>query len=160
MFSHFFEKFENSKWPPFLKIFSKVAIVYSLDTLGVENFDEIALSLTVKEIEAILFSHFFKNFENSKWPPFLKIVSKVAIVYSLETLGVENFDEIALSPTVKEIEAILCFRTFSTKIQNGCHFGKIFSKVGVVYSLDTLGVENWPVLTLKKEAKGQNLACL
>ena len=27
--------------------------------------------------------------------------------------GVENFDEIALSPTVKEIEAILCFRTFS-----------------------------------------------
>ena len=26
--------------------------------------------------------------------------------------GVENFNEIALSPTVKEIEAILCFATF------------------------------------------------
>ena len=48
--------------------------MYSLDTLGVEN---------------------FKNF-----------------VYSLDTLGVEYFDEIALSPTVKEIEAILCFRIF------------------------------------------------
>ena len=54
MFSHFFEKFENSKWPPFLKNFSKVGVVYSLDTLGVQNFNEIALSLIVKEIEAII----------------------------------------------------------------------------------------------------------
>ena len=38
--------------------------------------------------------------------------SKVGVVYSLSTLGVENFDEIALSPTVKEIGAILRFRTF------------------------------------------------
>ena len=30
MFSHFFDK--NSKWPPFLKIFSKVGVVYSSDT--------------------------------------------------------------------------------------------------------------------------------
>ena len=46
-----FEKFENLKWPPVLKIFSKVGVVYPLDTLGVENFDEIALSPTVKEIQ-------------------------------------------------------------------------------------------------------------
>ena len=59
-----------------------------------------------------MFSHFFEKFENSKWPPFLKNFSKVGVVYSLDTLGVENFDEIALSPTVKEIEAILCFATF------------------------------------------------
>ena len=45
-------------------------------------------------------------------------------IYFFNTLGVENFDEIALSVTVKEIEAILCFRTFSknSKIQNGRHF--------------------------------------
>ena len=43
-------KFENSKLTPFLKIFWKKGIIYSLDTMGVENFDEIALSLTVKEI--------------------------------------------------------------------------------------------------------------
>ena len=48
----------------------KVGLVYFLDTLGVENFDEIALSLTVKEIAYI--SHFWRKFEKSKWPPFLE----------------------------------------------------------------------------------------
>ena len=44
-------------------------IVHFLDTLWAENFDEIALSRTVKEIEANLcFSTFGKN---SKWPPCL-----------------------------------------------------------------------------------------
>ena len=54
MFSHFWQKFEKSKWPPFLgrgKFFENCR-VYSLDALWVENFDEIALSRMVKEIEA------------------------------------------------------------------------------------------------------------
>ena len=34
------------------KIFGKLQRLHSLDTLWVENFDEIALSRTVKEIEA------------------------------------------------------------------------------------------------------------
>ena len=42
----------------------------------------------------------------------------------------KNFDEIALSRTVKEIEANLCFAIFgkNSKIQNGRHFwgGEIF----------------------------------
>ena len=40
------------------------------------------------------------------------------------TLWVENFEEIALSRTVKEIQAILCFFIFgeNSKIQNGRHF--------------------------------------
>ena len=42
--------------------------VHSLDTLWVENFDEIALSRTVKEIQAILCFAIFG--ENSKWLPF------------------------------------------------------------------------------------------
>ena len=51
------------------KIFGKLQRVHCLDTLWVENFDEIALSRTVKEIEANLcFAIFGKN---SKWPPFL-----------------------------------------------------------------------------------------
>ena len=59
------------------KIFGKLQRLHSLDTLWVENFDEIALSRTVKEIEANLcfaifvFCHFWQKFENSKWPPFL-----------------------------------------------------------------------------------------
>ena len=43
------------------------------------------------------------------------------IVYCLDTLRVKNFAEITLSLTVKQIEAILCFRT--------------------VFSLDTLGLK-------------------
>ena len=48
------------------KIFGKLQRVHSL---WVENFDEIALSHTVKEIEANLCFAIFG--ENSKWPPFL-----------------------------------------------------------------------------------------
>ena len=44
--------------------------------------------------------------------------------YTLDTLGVKNFNEIPLSYTVKEIEANLCFSIFgeNSKIQNGRHF--------------------------------------
>ena len=54
-------------------------------------------------------------------------------MHSLDTLWVENFDEIALSRTVKEIEANLCFAIFgkNSKNQNGRHFwgGEIFLKI-------------------------------
>ena len=53
------------------KIFGKLQRLHSLDTLWVENFDEIALSRTVKEIEGNVFCHFWQKFENSKWRPFL-----------------------------------------------------------------------------------------
>ena len=55
-----------------------------------------------------------------------KIFGKLQRVHSLDTLWVENFDEIALSHTVKEIEANLCFAIFgkNSKIQNGRHLGK------------------------------------
>ena len=48
-------------------------------------------------------------------------------------MWVENLDEIALSRTVKEIEANLCFCIFrnNSKIQNGRHFcgEEIFLKI-------------------------------
>ena len=54
------------------KIFGKLQRLHSLDTLRIENFDEIALSRTVKEIKANLcFAIFGKNSKNSNWPPFL-----------------------------------------------------------------------------------------
>ena len=54
-----------------------------------------------------------------------KIFWKLQRVRFLDTLWVENLDEIALSRTVKEIEANLCFAIFgkNSKIQNGRHFG-------------------------------------
>ena len=53
-----------------------------------------------------------------------KIFGKLPKVQCSDTLWVENFDEIALSGTVKEIEANLCFAIFgkNSKIQNGRHF--------------------------------------
>ena len=91
-------------------------ILHSLDTLWVENFDEIALSRTVKEIEA-------------------------------------NFDEIALSRTVKEIEANLCFAIFgkNSKIQNGRHFwgGENFWKIAKIAFLRF----NFDEITLSRTVK-------
>ena len=118
------------------KIFGKLASVHLLDTLWVENFDEIALSRTVKEIEAILcFAIFGKKSKNQNGRHFWggENFFKLQRVHSLDTLWVENFDEIALSRTVKEIEPNLCFAILgkNSKIQNGRHFwgGEIFLKI-------------------------------
>ena len=53
-----------------------------------------------------------------------KIFGKLQRLHSLDPLWVENFAEIALSRTVKEIEANLCFAIFgkNSKIKNGRHF--------------------------------------
>ena len=104
----------NSKWPPFL---------------GRGKFFE-----NCKD-----YIPYFKNSylagRNSKWPPFLgrgKFIENCR-VHSLDTLWVENFNEIALSRTVKETEANLCFAIFgkNSKIQNGRHFwgGENFLKI-------------------------------
>ena len=65
-----------------------------------------------------------------------KICGKLQRLHSLDTLWVENFDEIALSRTVKEIEANLCFAIFgkNSKIQNGRHFwgGENFWKIAKI----------------------------
>ena len=53
----------------------------------------------------------------------------------LKYLWVENFDEIALSRMVKEIEGNLCFAIGKTsKIQNGRHFwgGENFLKIAKI----------------------------
>ena len=53
-----------------------------------------------------------------------KIFWNLQRVDSLDTLWVENFDEITLSRTVKETEANLRFAIFgkNSKIQNGLQF--------------------------------------
>ena len=118
------------------KFFFKLPRVHFLDTLWIENFDEIALSRTVKEIEAILcFAILGQNskIQNGRHMWEGENFFKLPRVHFLDTLWVENFDEIALSHTVKEIEANLCFAILgkNSKIQNGHHFwgGKIFLKI-------------------------------
>ena len=65
MFCHFWQKFENSKWPPFLgrgKFFENCQDDISQIPWGTKILDKIALSHTVKEIEANLcFAIFGKN---------------------------------------------------------------------------------------------------
>ena len=53
-----------------------------------------------------------------------KIFLKLPRIQCSDTLWVKNFDEIAISCTVKEIEANLCFAIFdkNSKIQNGRNF--------------------------------------
>ena len=73
-------------------------------------------------------------------------------LHSLDTLWVENFDEIALSRMVKEIEANLRFAIFgkNLKIQNGGHFrgGEIFFKIAKNTMLKYLWVENFDEIAL------------
>ena len=90
----------------------------------VENFDEIALSCTVKEIEAnFCFSVYGKNLkiQNGRhfWEEenFLKIAKSTLLRYPV------NFDKIALSRTVKEIEAKFVF----------CHFWQKFKMEGKIF---------------------------
>ena len=116
------------------KIFFKLPRVQCSDTLWVENFDEIALSRTVKEIEANLcFAIFGKNSKIQNGRHFWgrgKFWENCKDCIPSIPCGLKNFDEIALSRMVKEIEANLCFAIFgkNLKIQNGRHFrgGEIF----------------------------------
>ena len=94
------------------KIFGKLQILHSLDTLWVENFDEIALSRTVKEIEA-------------------KFLAKIRKFKMAAIFG---------EGKIFCVEANLCFAIFgkNSKIQNGRIFGegKIFGKLQILHSLD------------------------
>ena len=114
----------------------KLQRLHSLDTLWVENFDEITLSRTVKEIGANLcFAIFDQNSKIQNGRHFWggEIFLKIAKITFLRYPVGQNFDEIALSCTVKEIEANLCFAIFgnNSKIQNGRHFwgGENFLKI-------------------------------
>ena len=81
----------------------------------VKNFDKIALSCTVKEIEVnFCFSIFGKNSKIQNGRHFWEEENffKMPRVHCLATLWVENFDEIVLCRTVKEIEANLFFSHF------------------------------------------------
>ena len=109
----------------------KLPRVHCSDTLWVKNFNEIALCHRVKEIEANLAK--IRKFQMAAIFGEGKIFFKLPRVQYSNTLWVENFDEIALSRTVKEIDANLCFAILGkiSEIQNGRHFwgGENFLKI-------------------------------
>ena len=65
-----------------------------------------------------------------------KFFWKLQRLHFLDTLWVKNFDEIALSRMIKEIEANLCFAIFgkNSKIQNCRNFwgGENFLKIAKI----------------------------
>ena len=65
-----------------------------------------------------------------------KIFGKLERLHSWDTLWVENFDKIALSHTVKEIETNLCFAIFGKNSKMAAIFGegKIFGKLERLHS--------------------------
>ena len=134
--------------------------LHSLDILWIENFDEIALSRTVKEIEGnSCFAIFGKNskIQNGRhfWGGeiFLKIAKITFVRYPVGRKFRRNHS----ISQVKEIEANLCFAILgkNSKIQNGRHFGerKIFRKLQRVHFLDTLWVENFNEIALSRMVK-------
>ena len=136
MFFHFWRKFKNSKWPPFLgrgNFFENCQYYIPLIPCGSKISTKSLYLARLRRYKQFCVFPFLAKIQNGRhfWggENFLKINN----IHSSHTLRVENFDEIALSRTVKEIQAILCFSIFgeNSKIQNGRHFwgGEFFLKI-------------------------------
>ena len=54
----------------------------------------------------------------------MKVIFVKSCQYTLDTLGIENFDEIPPTPTVKEIQANLCFSIFGENSKWPSFLGK------------------------------------
>ena len=141
MFCNFCEKFENSKWPPFLarQNFFENWHGYSADIPCGSKISSKSLYLAgfsrYKHFCVLQFLRKFRKFKMAAIFGETKFFWKLGKVLRRDILWVKNFVEIALSSTVFEIEAFLCFAIFAKilKIQNGRHFGrdKNFLKIGI-----------------------------
>ena len=105
--------------------FLKSCHIYFFDTLGAENLNEITLSHTVKEIEAILC--FCQKFDKLKWPLFFER-------QEIFENGAEYFAKMPLGwkVSMKLLCLVLlrgyiqfCVLAENLNIQTGCHFRKI-----------------------------------
>ena len=103
--------------------------VDSGDTLAIKNFNEIALSHIVSEINAFL--HFTQKFKMATKNGGKMIFGKIhQLTLLIPCLGVKNFDQIAVSHTVSQINAFLRFtQKFRMVAKNGRKtiFGKLAS---------------------------------
>ena len=128
MFCHFWQKFENSKWPPFLgrgKFFKNYQEYNAPIPCGSKILTKSLYLARLRRYKQICVLPFLAKIQSGRhfWggENFLKIAKSTLLRYPVE---------IALSHTVKEIEANLCFAIFgkNSKIQNGHHFwgGEIF----------------------------------
>ena len=139
MFCHFLENFENSKWPPFLgrgKFFENCQEYDAQIPYGLKLSTKSLYLARLRRQKQICVLPFWGKIRKFKMAAIFgegKIFGKLPRVHCSDTLWVETFYEIALSRTVKEIEANLCFAIFgkNSKIQNGRNFwgGENFLKI-------------------------------
>ena len=119
MFCNFCEKFENSKWPPFL---ARQKFFQNWDNYSAEI--SCRSKISSKSLYLARFSRykhfcvlqFCEKFENSKWPPFFarNFLFENWQLLCRDTLRVKNFVEIALSSRVM-------FCSFCEKFENSSY---------------------------------------
>ena len=102
----FFAKNSKFKMAAPKNFSDKLGLVDDLDTLWVENFDEIALSCSVKEIAKFLCFAFFTKNSKIQNGGSKKFFGQMGTVDDLDTLWAENFNNLSLSHYIKGIEAI------------------------------------------------------
>ena len=110
----------NSRWPQKWwenNFCEKLPVDFAL-TLGVKNFVEIALSHTISEKNVFFAFNAEIQDDCHKWgKPFF---CEKMPVHSPHTLVVKNCIKIALSRTISEINAFLCFmQKFKMTVKNG-----------------------------------------
>ena len=112
MFCHFWQKFENSKWPPFLggggEFFKNYQEYNAQIPCGSKILTKSLYLARLRRWKGICVLPFLAKIRKFKMAAIFgegKIFGKLQRLHSLDTLWVENFDEITLSRTVKEIEA-------------------------------------------------------
>ena len=109
MFCNFCEKFENSKWPPFLarQNFFQNWDNYSAEIPRGSKISSKSLYLArFSRYKHFCVLQFLRNFRKFKMAAIFgetKIFLKLGKVLRRDTLWVKNFVEIALSSTVSEI---------------------------------------------------------
>ena len=130
MFCHFWQKFENSKWPPFLgrgKFFENCQEYNAHIPCGSKISTKSLYLARLRRQKQICVLPFLAKIRKFKMAAIFgegKIFLKIAKITFLQYPVGQKFDEIALSRTVKEIEGNLCFAIFgkNSKNQNGRHF--------------------------------------
>ena len=130
MFCNFCEKFENSKWPPFLvrQNFFQNWDNYSAEIPCGSKISSKSLYLArfsrYKHFYVLQFLRKIRTFKMAAIFCEKFFFLKLAWLLCRDTLRIKNFVKIALSSRVFEIKAFLCFAIFAknSKIQNGRHF--------------------------------------
>ena len=158
MFCNFCEKFENSKWPPFLarqKFFQNWDNYSAEIPCGSKISSKLLYLARFSRYKHFCVLQFLRKFRKFKMAAIfgeIKIFWKLGKLLRRDTLRVKNFVEIALSSTVLRYKhfCVLQFLRKFRKFKMAAILGetKIFWKLGKLLRRDTLRVKNFVEIAL------------